>query len=391
VLVNLHKTHEPISDVLIGLYLSGKVGSHYNVEFWRTKLLGGNSICLSSKHAKNHHCDSLSSSILFQTSGSSGYPKWVIHNKDAVRKHARRVNAHLGVTGDDIFGLFLPHYHVGGFGVIVRAIEADAGLVVFDGKWNALGCCDFIRENQISVLSLVPTQIADVVDHHLKCPQSVRAVVVGGGKLEESLRQKAESLGWPILESYGMTETGSQIATGNLGDKGYLHLIDGWEVRVTGEGILEIRGDCLFDAYLMETNNGIEFIDVKKDGWFRTSDRVQLLEEGGQIGIKFLGRSDRVVKILGELVDVSSLEVKLKESVDGEVYLMSLPDMRRGMKLYPVVSKECLVEEVDGLGWRGLHRLEKALVVSHFPKNEMGKLKRRELEQMVESIVFSLD
>jgi acyl-coenzyme A synthetase/AMP-(fatty) acid ligase len=115
------------------------------------------------------------------------------------------------------------------------------------------------------------------------------------------------------------------------------------------------------------------------------------LEIDGRTGIKFLGRSDQQVKILGEFVDISSLESSLTEILQHEVYLIPLSDDRRGMKLFPVVGQPSHIDSIRDLGWRGLHRLEDPVVIPILPRNAMGKLQRVKLAEAVESIVFSDD
>ncbi len=329
--------------------------------------------------------------ILLETSGSSGKSKWVVHSKKGLLQHAALVNQHLGLTNEDVFGLVIPIYHVGGLGVVARAIVSGADFVVMESKWSAICCVDFIIKNHVSVLSLVPTQLVDIVAQELCAPDSVRVIIVGGGRLDVKVRDKARQLGWPIFESYGMTETGSQIATGEIGPSSFLSMIDGWDVRLNQEGVLEVKGDCLFKGYLMKNSDDYVFTDPKVDGWFTTNDLAELSEIDGNLGLKFVGRSDQKVKILGELVDISSLEIDLTEILQQEVYIVPLADERRGMRLFPVVEDVSLVDQIRDLNWTGIHRLEEPVVIQHLPRNEMGKLQRLKLEELVESIVISAD
>lgn len=373
---------------------------HFDASVWQGRLENDDAYCLSPEHGvssvfalnlKGDLLEMVSSCFLVKTSGSSGIPKWVVHSKRGLLKHAALVNGHLGVTKDDVFGLILPKYHVGGLGVVARAHVSGAKLVSFIAGWSARCCVDFLTENKVSVLSLVPTQLVDMVAEGLPCPDCVRVAVVGGGRLDPEVRSRAVQLGWPVQESYGMTETGSQIATGEFRGSGYLNIIDGWQVRLSEQGGLEVKGDCLFKGYLVGGPGEYVFVDPKLDGWFMTSDLADLLEADGKMGVKFLGRGDEKVKILGELVDVSSLERILTEILQHEIYLISLPDDRRGMKLYPVINQASLIDSIRDLGWSGLHRLEEPVVVTDFPRNAMGKLQRVKLAEVVESIVFSAD
>lgn len=332
--------------------------------------------------------DHLGASFLIKTSGSSGEPKWVVYTKRRLIEHAKLVNAHLDIKAEDNLGLMLPVYHVGGLGVVARSIASGAKLIVFDQKWSASIGIEFLKSNLVSVVSLVPAQIVDLVRERCCCPVSMRVVIVGGGKLDDAVRLAAVELGWTIYESYGMTETGSQIATGALGTSGYIKIINGWELQVSEAGLLEVKGDCLMNGYLVREADGYVFRDPKCNGWFRTSDRVELKSTECGEGLKFLGRSDQLVKVLGELVDVSHLEEKLKHAVGAEAVIITIKNERRGVRLVPVLTDENSAKIVRSLPWSGLKRLADPIIVDAFPRNEMGKLERSKLEQMVESIVF---
>ncbi|MFM8888280.1 MAG: hypothetical protein ACKOKC_17930, partial [Chthoniobacterales bacterium] len=80
----------------------------------------------------------------------------------------------------------------------------------------------------------------------------------------------------------------------------------------------------------------------KIDGWFRTSDRVELRD--GKL--LFLGRADDLIKIRGELVDVAALERELQTRVScGLVRLDAEPDERPGFDL--AVVAENLAAEAE--------------------------------------------
>ena len=62
--------------------------------------------------------------VYFKTSGSSGEPKWIGLSRQALRVSADAVNRHLEVGASSIWALALPSEHVGGFGVILRSMQA---------------------------------------------------------------------------------------------------------------------------------------------------------------------------------------------------------------------------------------------------------------------------
>jgi O-succinylbenzoic acid--CoA ligase len=105
---------------------------------------------------------------------------------------------------------------VGGYGMLERSRVSGASLKKFETKWNVFEFYKWLEKERVSVLSLVPTQVYDLVTQKLKAPPSLRIVVVGGGSLTEKLYFEARMLGWPLLISYGLTECASQVATACL-------------------------------------------------------------------------------------------------------------------------------------------------------------------------------
>lgn len=326
--------------------------------------------------------------VLFQTSGSSGTPKWIALSKDALLISAACVNRHLRVTEDSRWGLALPLHHVGGFGVAVRAYEAACRMETYEGRWNAEAFRDFLERDGITHTSLVPTQVHDLVDAGLRAPAALRAIVVGGGRLDVPLGNAARDLGWPVLASYGMTEACSQIATQALEvlDSSYtdhpMPLLDIWDARVAEDGRLEISGPALFTGMLR--HDGVRWVYTRREGdWHTTSDRV-LLEDRA---LSPQGRADTLVKVLGELVDPESIEREIiaisgGKIIAGSFLIAAVPDERAGARLVPVAEKSVDHEAFSAALERyaeqapGFRRLQAPVFVQLIPKSPLGKILR---------------
>jgi len=307
--------------------------------------------------------------VIFRTSGSSGVEKWVALSQEAMEWSARRVIDHLGIDSSDVCGLALPMIHVGGFGLALRAHLTKARLAVFPGKWHAGDFGEWCEREGVSLTSLVPTQVRDLVDAKVKSPSCLRSVVVGGGRLEDRLAALARELGWPVEPSYGMTETSAQVATGDG-----LPLFPGWEARLEGD-CLALKGGGLLTSVI--TGGDGEFVarDPKVDGWLVTQDRVRL--EGRRLTV--LGRADRRVKVLGELVDLEELEAFWRERLKCEVALLGGEHDRRGTGL--VLFLEGCDQRVEELNQElpGPERLVAWKVLPELPRSALGKIDRRKL------------
>lgn len=310
--------------------------------------------------------------VVFKTSGSSGVEKWVALSKEAMEWSARQVIDCLGMGAGDVCGLALPTVHVGGFGLMLRVHLSGAALAKFEGKWNVERFGEWCAAEGVTISSLVPTQVSDLVDAGVRAPDCLRSVVVGGGVLKPDLAERAKVLGWPVLPSYGMTETSAQVATGEG-----LPLFDGWDARIEG-GCLSLKGGGLLTSVIRRQGEGFVAVDPKVDGWFLTSDRAELAGRN----LRILGRSDRQVKVLGKLVDLEGLEDFWRKQLGVEVALVTRSDERRGALL--ILFVEGSAEEIGEVNESllGPERLMAYQVLEKLPRSPLGKIDRTKLQEI---------
>ena len=340
----------------------------------------------------------LAGQVLFESSGSGGPPKWLALSKEALLLSAAAVNTHLRVTADSCWGLALPWYHVGGFGVLARAFEAGCRCRTFQSRWQAAGFQDWLVKHRVTHTSLVPAQVHDLTAAGITAPPGLRAVVVGGGRLAGDPGRAARALGWPVLASYGMTEAGSQIATQGLEllETSYkptlLEVLPIWRVRATAMGRLEIAGPALFSGTLVQAGDEWRF-EPRRGQWHVTADRG-VIDDGR---LTPLGRMDLIVKVLGELVDPERIEEELLEAAQGglragQFAVVALPDARAEHRLVPVfedavppqVIAAVLAEYHDRAP--GFQRLQKPVSLPALPRSPLGKVRRTELAGWLASI-----
>lgn len=347
-------------------------------DFWAsdtTQVMGGNDEVFPSSITEALPAGA----VLFSSSGSSGVHKWIVHTRETLQLSARAVNEHLQVHSADTFGQLLPSLHVGGFGLIARAYFSKNTLVRYEGKWDAQRAVSFLAENRVTLTSLVPTQVYDLVNAGLRSPETLRAVVVGGGELTVELGQKARDLGWKVLASYGMTEAGSQIATATLESlqerykKAPLPVLPCWTLSVEEDGGLVLSGAPLAKALVIKEDGEWRYREIPQ-GW-KTNDHVTLGDDGE---VTFLGRLDRVVKVKGELVDLDRLEKTLSEELGRDLYFLPLKDERSGVRLQGYSEAQIPKEAVTDLLPRFLE-LESITQVDEILKTPLGKIDRSAL------------
>ena len=109
----------------------------------------------------------------------------------------------------------------------------------------------------------------------------VRIAVSGGAALPKEIGMFFGSMGLPILEGYGLTETSPVVAVntprnhrqGSVGK-----VIDGVEVMIAGDGEICVRGPNIMRGYFNKPEATAEVID--RNGYFHTGDIGRLDEDG---------------------------------------------------------------------------------------------------------------
>ncbi len=117
--------------------------------------------------------------------------------------------------------------------------------------------------------------------------------VSGGGPLAPEINKFFHSIGIPILEAYGLTET-SPAVSGNGPDDFKIGTVGrpvpGTEVKILEDGEILVRGPQVMKGYnnLPDETASV----ITKDGWFHTGDIGEIDEDG------FLKVTDRKKNIL---------------------------------------------------------------------------------------------
>ena len=315
------------------------------------------------------------------TSGTTGPPRIVELSRQALETAAAACLARLGWSSGERWMLSLSWAHVGGLAVVVRCLVGD-GVVVPGpaGPFEAAAAVDFLAAHAITRWSLVPTQLARLVRAGLAAPPSLRSVLLGGAAATPSLLAAAARLGWPVVPSYGLTETGgcvaatpavAAVAANPAGTTGCGPALDGNEIRID-DGRIAIRGAQLFSRYLGQPPR------VATD-WFVTSDLGRLDDDGN---LHVLGRADEVVITGGEKVWPGEVESVLHDQPGVRAAVVfGVPDAEWGQRLVAVVEGD----RVDGARLRACLRdhlppwkVPQAItVVPSLPTLPSGKIDRR--------------
>src|SRR3989338_1242867 len=332
--------------------------------------------------------------VWLATSGSSGKLKLVALSKEALLCSAEAVNRHLDASSNDRWGLALPKFHVGGIGVLARAYVSGASSVEMT-PWDVNFFQKQLSDQHVTLVSLVPTQIHDLVHIGCEAPPLLRAVIVGGGPLSPKLYLQARKLGWNLLPSYGLTECCSQVATASLETlDGYenpsLKILDHMKVRVSSQGLLEFCGNSLFTGHLCEHEEGAIFSDLKRNGWFTSDDRGSLFGDH----LLFHGRVDDMIKIGGESVDLTRLDHLLHDlaieiGFSGDAVLIPVSNERLGSVIHLFVA-QARADQVSELYVRfnatvlPFERIRVVNQMKELHRSSLGKILKNEMRAFKE-------
>jgi O-succinylbenzoic acid--CoA ligase len=315
------------------------------------------------------------------TSGTTGRPKGAILTYGNHWWSAVASALNLGLLPDDAWLACLPLFHVGGLSILLRSVVCGMAAVV-QPRFDAAEINQAIDAHRISIISVVSTMLERMLTERggRAYPSSLRCVLLGGGPAPLPLLERATAAGVPVVQTYGLTETASQVATlppedalRKLGSAG--KPLMGSEIRVGADGEICVRGPSVSPGYVNHS---------PRDGWLHTGDLGRLDTDGY---LYVLDRRDDLIVSGGENVYPAEVEaVLLAHPAVAEAGVIGVPDAEWGRRVTGVVvTRPGATTTADELIAFCRQRLAGYKVPRHLefrdalPRNAAGKLLRREL------------
>jgi long-chain acyl-CoA synthetase len=230
--------------------------------------------------------------------------------------------------------------------------------------------------------------------------RDMRLLITGGSKFDPLIGRDLYSLGFTILQAYGLTET-SAAATINTPDEAHIDTVGralpGVEIKIDG-GEIAIRGPIVMRGY---HNRPDATAAVMKDGWFYTGD-LGRMDDNGRITIT--GRKkEMIVLASGKNIYPEEIEAHYKQSTFvQEICVLGLAEPGRpsSERLFGVVVPNMLLLrekkivnagdiirfEMEGLAASlPAHKrvLGYDIWFEPLPRTTTQKMKRHEIEQRV--------
>jgi O-succinylbenzoic acid--CoA ligase len=245
------------------------------------------------------------------TSGTSGSARLAVLSRRALRASAEASARNLGWQPGDRWLVALPLAHVGGMAILVRCLLArQTAVLVPPGDTGAI--VDALAKDDIVLLSLVPAQLERLLDvwPRREPPPRLRALLLGGDRVSPEVLDRARA--WPVLVTYGLTETCSHVTCQPYGTRPHRDLgagppLPGVELRIV-EKRVHVRGSQLFSGYWGESGPALD-----PEGWLVTGDLGRLDASGN---LHVLGRTSDLIITAGENVHPAEVEALL-ESLPG--------------------------------------------------------------------------
>lgn len=345
---------------------------------------------------------------IYFSSGTTGFPKAILHKHQSLMHSAKVEQAHHGQTKDDVFLCIPPLYHTGAkmhwFGSLISGGKA----VLLKGTKPEYILDAVSREKCTIVWLLVPWAqdlLISLEDGKLNKSDyeldQWRLMHIGAQPVPASLitRWKAVFPNHQYDTNYGLSESIGPGCVhlgvenidhvGAIGVPGY-----GWECKIVAEdgsivdksdsdsvGELCVKGPGVMTCYYKNEEATNECL---KDGWLYTGDMAKYDEDGF---IWLVDRKKDVIISGGENiypVQIESFIMKNKKVQD--VAVIGTPDARLGEISTAIIQlkegEECTEEEMNNFCLElPRYKRPRQIIFADVPRNATGKIEKPALRE----------
>ena len=248
-------------------------------------------------------------SLTLHTSGSTGTPKPLLVSKKSMQASAERTAAFFELSPGDTALLCLPIRYIAGKMMLVRALVIGLELDVIPSK-TLLD----LKGKTYDFAALIPLQ----VNASFELLGNLKKILIGGAPIPTELRKALAKKHPHCVETYGMTETLTHVATRFVCYPTVpFRAMPGIKINVDHDSCLQIMAPYISSSPIC------------------TNDVVELLDNRSFI---LIGRRDFVINSGGRKIFPEQLEEKLSVQLRIPFFFTGIPDVELGEKLVLVVE-----------------------------------------------------
>ena len=231
----------------------------------------------------------------------------------------------LGISKQDIWVLTLPIFNAPGFSVIMRSLIYGIGVYLIDG-FDINQINKVLINERATIISLTPPMLRDLLNTLPKGKNynsKFRCVFLGYGLVDNWTILRCNMLNIPVLQSYGMTDTTSNIAalsfndaeakTGSCGQPFFTEQIRITNINQDNIGCIEVKSPTIAIGYLNKRQ--LYQSRFTKDGFFKTDD-MGYLDEDNFLYVK--GRKSELIYRGNKIIYPREIE-NIYRSINGIV------------------------------------------------------------------------
>ena len=350
-------------------------------------------------------CDDDYAAIYF-SSGTTGFPKAILHDHRALMAAARTEHAHHGQTRDDVFLCIPPLYHTGAKMHWFGSLVAGSKAVLLRGvspEW----ILQAVSEERATIVWLLVPWAQDILDSidrgDIKMEEyrlsQWRLMHIGAQPVPPSLvkRWQEKFPGQDYDTNYGLSESIGpgcvHLGVENIHKVGAIGIPGfGWECRILDEhrapvpqgevGELAVKGDGVMKCYYKNPAATAEILT--EDGWLLTGDMAREDEDGF---IYLVDRKKDVIITGGENLYPVQIEDFLRAfDKISDVAVIGLPHERLGEIAAAIIQvkdgMDCTEAEIQEFCLDlPRYKRPRKIIFADVPRNPTGKIEKPKLRE----------